>query len=266
MPSLPKPDSSATALVTGASSGIGADLARELARRGYGVSLVARREDKLHALAGELHNSHGVRVEILECDLLDPTARDALPKRIAELDLRVDLLVHAAGFGQPGPFAEMNPTKQIEMTQIFCEASVSLVGAFVPSMKGRGEGSILLVSSSSGFQPTPNDAVYGACKAFQNSFADSLHAELRGSGISVTSLCPGPVKTEFTEVAGPHPAHENLPKFLFVPADQVAKAGIDGLAAGKRVVVPGRPMRGAVASGKLTPRGLQLRAYERYLK
>jgi short-subunit dehydrogenase len=229
------------------------------------VTLVARRAEKLTELADELATAHGVRTEVLTCDLTDPGARDALPGRVAELGLRVDVLVHNAGFDQPGRFLGTDLGRQVEITRIFCEATVALCHLFGASMAERGAGGILIVSSSSGFQPTPNDAAYGASKAFQNAFADALHAELRSDGVAVTALCPGPVLTPFIDVSGPHPAHNSIPKFAFVSAPKVAKAGVDGLAAGKRVVVPG-PMRAIVASGRLAPRALQLRVFARLYK
>jgi len=265
LPTMPAPDPAATAVITGASSGLGVDIARELASRGYGVTLVARREGKLREVADELATAHGIRAEVLACDLMDADARAELPGRVTERGLRADLLVNNAGFDQPGRFLTTEADRQVEMTRIFCETTVALCHAFGTPMAQRRSGAILIVSSSSGFQPLPNDAVYGASKAFQNSFADALHAELRRDGVAVTALCPGPLPTPFVEVSGPHPAHNTIPKFMWVSSAKAAAAGIDGLVAGKRVVVPG-PMRAVVASGRFAPRGLQLRVFARFFR
>jgi len=164
---MPAPDPAATAVITGASSGLGVDIARELASRGYGVTLVARREGKLREVADELATAHGIRAEVLACDLMDADARAELPGRVTERGLRADLLVNNAGFDQPGRFLTTEADRQVEMTRIFCETTVALCHAFGTPMAQRRSGAILIVSSSSGFQPLPNDAVYGASKAFQ---------------------------------------------------------------------------------------------------
>jgi short-subunit dehydrogenase len=199
---LPPPDPSSTCLVTGASSGIGADIARSLVRRGHGVSLVARRAERLEELAQELRASHGVRVEVLECDLADEAARGRMLGRLGELALNVEVLVNNAGFGTGGRFDELDAEREVEMVRLNAEAVVALCARFVPEMLRRGRGGVLNVASTAAFQPLPRQATYAATKAFVLSFTDSLHAELAGSGVAVTALCPGPVRTEFADTAG----------------------------------------------------------------
>jgi len=221
---------------------------------------VARREERLRALASELHEKHGVRTEVLTCDLADPAALAALPARVEELGLRVDVLVNNAGFGSYGTFAELDPARELEQVRVLCEAVVSLCGAFVPGMVERGSGAVLILSSTTGFQPTARYATYAASKAFSLSFGQSLHEELRRSGVAVTTVCPGPVKTEFFDRNEVRPVR--LPKSLWVTADEVAHAALDGLARNRRVVIPNVAVRALMASSRMSPAGLQLRVMD----
>lgn len=261
---LPVPSETSTALVTGASSGIGADLARELAARGHGVTLVARREDRLQALAGELRDAHGVRAEVLACDLADPEARDALPGRIAALGLTVEVLVNNAGYGSAGRFVALDAAKETGQVRLNCEAVVALTHAFAPGMVERGRGAILVVASSAGFQPLPGQATYGASKAFALSFAEALHGELGVHGIAVTALCPGPVHTEFMEVAAATELASSAPGFAWVDSDECARQAVDGLVKNRRVVVPGLAIKVATLAGQHTPRALLLPLLKRF--
>jgi short-subunit dehydrogenase len=261
---LPTPTATSTALVTGASSGIGADRARELAARGHGVTLVARREDRLQALAGELRDAHGVRAEVLACDLADPEARDALPGRIAALGLTVEVLVNNAGYGSAGRFVALDAAKETGQVRLNCEAVVALTHAFAPGMVERGRGAILVVASSAGFQPLPGQATYGASKAFALSFAEALHGELGVHGIAVTALCPGPVHTEFMEVADATELASSAPGFAWVDSDECARQAVDGLVKNRRVVVPGLAIKVATLAGQHTPRALLLPLLKRF--
>lgn len=229
--SLPSPAADRTAVVTGASSGIGAELARELACRGHGVTLVARRADKVTALAGEL-TGLGVRAEVLPADLSDPEQRASLPDRVAELDLTVDILVNNAGLSTLGRVSAADPANELNMIQVDVAAVVDLTTRFLPGMVERGRGGILNVASTAAFQPLPGQAGYAACKAFVLSYTRSLHGELAGTGVSATALCPGPVSTGFGEAAGfaKEDAEASLPSFMWEQADAVARCGIDGLA------------------------------------
>lgn len=262
--SLPSPSPPSTALITGASSGIGADLARELAGRGHGVVLVARRVERLEALAEELRAAHGVRAEALACDLTDPAARDALPERVQELGLTVEILVNNAGYGSAGQFVDLDLAAETEMVRLNCEAVVALSGAYAPQMAARGRGAILVVASSAGMQPIPGQATYAASKAFALSFAEALHAELGPRGVAVTALCPGPVDTEFAARAGLADAFAQVPRFARVPSEECARAAIEGLDRGRRVVVPGLPIKAMTIAGHHTPRSVLLPLMRRF--
>jgi hypothetical protein len=261
---LPVPAPDATALITGASSGIGVDLARELAKRGHGVTLVARRQDRLQVVAAELREHYGVRAEVLACDLLDSAARDALPARVEELGLTVQVLVNNAGFGTGGQFIELDAAREIEMVRLNCEAVVALTAAYAPKLAARDRGAILIVASSAGVQPIPGQATYAASKAFALSFAEALHAELRPHGVVVTALCPGPVATEFATVADMEGAFAQAPSFSVVTAQECARQAIEGLDNNKRVVTPGLAIRAAGLAGRYMPHSILLPAMKKF--
>ena len=260
---LPPPAPESTCLVTGASSGIGAELARSLARRGHGVTLVARRRELLEELAQELHATHGVRAEALECDLAEPAGREQLVSELEGLGLTVEVLVNNAGFGTSGLFRDLDPDGEVGMVRLNVEAVVALCGAFVPPMAERGRGAVLNVASTIGFQPLPTEVTYSATKAFVLTFSEALHAELARSGVAVTVLCPGPVRTEFMAAEGMEEAASTLPGPMWVDADVVAELGVKGLERGRRVVVPGLMNRAGGFLGRHTHRGLMLRVARR---
>jgi short-subunit dehydrogenase len=257
---LPTPTENTTALVTGASSGIGAEIARDLARRGHGLTLVARREDRLKALADELAEAHQVRVEVIAADLADETSRGELPGHIEDRKLTVDILVNNAGFTTMGPVQRADRAAELAMIRTDVEAVVDLCTLFVAGMVTRRRGAVLNTASTAAFQPLPGQAGYGASKAFILSYGRALGAELRGTGVTVTTLCPGPVETGFAEVAGMTDAEagESLPRFMWVPADEVARAAVDGLASGRPVVIPGAANRAAAGLAHLAPKALIL--------
>jgi uncharacterized protein len=238
---LPPPSPSSTALVTGASSGIGADLARELARRGHGVTLVARREARLTELAAELQKAHDVRSEVIALDLTDAAARGAILGTLTERGLTVEVLVNNAGFSTTGPVSRSDREREMAMIRTDVEAVVDLCSIFLPGMVERGRGAILNVASTAAFQPLPGQAAYGASKAFVLSYSRAVRAELRGTGVTLTALCPGPVKTEFAESAGftKEESENSLPKVMWLPAAEVARLAVLGLEQGKGVVIPG---------------------------
>ena len=182
MGGLPEPRPRATALVTGASAGIGAEIARELVRRGHGVTLVARRRGRLEELAEELERAHGIRAEVLPCDLTDAAARAELPGRIEALGLDVEVLVNNAGFGTSGCFHESDVDREVQQVRILVEAVVDLTGRFAAAMVERGRGAILNVASTAGYAPLPRMAGYGAAKAWARSFTHALHEELKATG------------------------------------------------------------------------------------
>jgi len=254
--SLPAPSPDRTALVTGASSGIGAEIARELARRGQHVTLVARSESKLAALAEELSNGAGAAV--LPTDLADRAARAALPGRVEATGRAVSILVNNAGLSTMGPVKRGNPDAELNMIEVDVAAVADLCTRFLPGMTDRGNGAILNVASTAAFQPIPGQAGYGAAKAFVLSYTRALAAELRGQGVTVSALCPGPVETGFGEAAGitQDEAEAALPKFMWEPADAVARCGVDALAAGRTVAIPGAANRVSALLATMTPKQL----------
>ena len=259
---LPNSTPNRAALVTGASSGIGEAIARELARRGHGVILVARRTDALRALADELRSEHGVRAEPLACDLTDPAARDTLAADVERLGLEVAILVNNAGFGVYAPFSESDRERELSQVRINTEAVVDLTSRFFPAMVRRGEGAVLVTASTAAFQPLPGNAVYAASKAFALSFADALHREAGPAGVTVTAVCPGPVKTGFQDASDAHEFSSKMPGPFWRSAEQVAAAAVSGLEKGRRVVVPGTPNRALAAVGRFSPRPIVLRVMD----
>jgi uncharacterized protein len=257
--SLPTPGPDRAALVTGASQGIGAEIARELARRGHRLVLVARSEDKLRALAGEIAGSGG-QADVLAADLADRSARAVLPSRVIKLGVTVDVLVNNAGFSTMGRVSEADPETEMQMVEVDVVAVVDLCTRFIHGMVERGRGAILNVASTAAFQPLPGQAGYGAGKAFVLSYTQSLVGELKGSGVSATALCPGPVHTGFGERAGfaKEDAEKALPSVMWVDAAAVAKAAVEGLDKGRMVVIPGVANRVAAAMAQVTPRTLLL--------
>ena len=235
---IPAPADDRVALVTGASSGIGEAIALELARRGHQLVLVARRTDRLHALASSVSQ----KAHVLTADLSSRTDRAALPGRVAELGLAPDILVNNAGLAGLGVVAKSVPDQQLNLVEVDVAAVVDLCSRFLPGMVERGRGAVLNVSSLAGFYPMPGQAAYGAAKAFVLSYTESLRSELRGTGVVASALCPGPVATGLDDAAGFDPGERAavLPSFMWKTADEVALAGINGLAANRARVVPGR--------------------------
>jgi short-subunit dehydrogenase len=255
--SLPTPAADRTAVVTGASSGIGAEIARELVRRGHGVTLVARSADKLQTLADELSKT-GVRAEVLPTDLSDRPSRAGLLGRITALGLLPDILINNAGLSTLGPVAASDPLAEMNMIEVDVVAVADLCSRFLPGMVERGRGAVLNVASTGAFQPLPGQAGYGAGKAFVLSYTESLTGELRGTGVTASVLCPGPVDTGFGEKAGfsRADAEAALPSFMWETAEAVAKVGIDALDRGRAVAVPGLPNRIAARLAHHSPRRL----------
>src|SRR5215210_5159287 len=251
---LPAPDPGSAALITGASSGLGEAMARELAGRGHGVVLVARSEERLRALAEELAGRHGVRAEAIACDVTDPGARDRLAAEVERLGLRVAVLVNNAGFGTYKPFAETPRERVLEEVRVNTEAVADLTARWLPAMVARRRGAVLVTSSTAAFQPLPGNAIYAAAKSFALSFAEALHHEVKEQGVTVTALCPGPMKTGFQDASGAHEFSAGLPGPLWRTADQVAAAAIEGLERGRRVVIPGAANRALSTVGRMSPR------------
>jgi short-subunit dehydrogenase len=255
---LPLPSPSSTAVVTGASSGIGADIARELASRGYGVTLVARREDKLRALAAELDDD--VRVEVIACDVADPDARAGLFDEVASRGLTVDVLINNAGIGTLGAVAKSDVAAEIAQVRVNVEAVIDLTTRAVQQMVPRGRGAILNMGSTAAFHPFPGQAGYAATKAFVRSYTAALRAELAGAGVTVATLNPGPVRTEFLSSAGmdERTFADAFPKFLWMPSREVAKVGIDALEHDRGDVIAGLATRISTRLTELLPKRLLL--------
>lgn len=269
--SLPKPRPGSAALVTGASAGIGSEIARELARRGHGVVLVARRKQRLDALAEDLRAEYGVRAETIACDLGKPASRSRMLGRITELELDIEILINNAGFATGGPFSEADPARELEQVRVLVEAVVALTSSFLPGMVKRRRGAVLNVASTAAMQPLPYAAGYSAAKAYVLTFSEAVHQEVSGRGVSVTALCPGPVETEFWEIAdwqvtGGRSFEKAFPRPALPSARDVARAGVDGIDAGRRVVIPGLPMRAAMLASRYVPHALKLPVVERVMR
>jgi len=260
---LPPPSESSTSLVTGASSGIGAAIARELAKRGHGVTLTARRRGRLNELAKELSERHGVRAEVVGCDLSSAAARRRMIKTIADRGLDVDVLVNNAGFGSAGRFQELDPEAELLMVRTNVEAVVDLCAAYVPALVARGRGAILNVASVAAYQPVPRQTTYAATKAFVLSFTEGLHTDLKGTGVTATALCPGPTRTEFGETAGISEELMQIPGLSY-SAEQMAAAGVQAMERGRRAVIPGVTNFVGAVGGRLLPRAVVLPLLDRF--
>jgi len=243
----------ARALVTGASSGIGEAFARRLAAQGTSVVLVARREERLVALAGELAGD-GVEAEVLVADLAAEDGLAAVEARMASSQRPVDLLVNNAGFGSSGDFAELDLATELEMVQLNVVAVVRLTRAALDAMVPRGGGGVVNVSSLAGILALPGSAIYGASKAFVTSFTEALAAENRGSGVHFQALCPGLVRTEFHESADWHVGP--VPRLAWSTPEQVVDASLAALGSARVVVVPTALYRLGAAAVRPLPRRL----------
>jgi short-subunit dehydrogenase len=255
---LPTPSPASTAVVTGASSGIGAAIARELADRGHGVTLVARRENRLRELADELAGR--VRVEVIACDVADSAARAGLFDEVGRRGLTADILVNNAGIGTIGAVTNASVDDEIAQVRVNVEAVIELTTRAVQQMVPRGRGAILNVGSTAGYHPFPGQAGYAATKAFVITYTEGLRGELAGTGVTVALLNPGPVRTEFLKSAGmdERTFADAFPKFLWTPARDVARSGIDALDGDRGTVIPGLPSQLSTRLFQFMPRRLLL--------
>jgi short-subunit dehydrogenase len=245
-----------TALITGASSGIGLELASLAARDGHDLVLVARQRERLETVGRGLAEEYGIRVSLLDKDLSDPAAPAELGRQLAERGIAIDVLVNNAGVGVYGFFAGTPLGRELEMIQVNIAALTHLTKLLLPGMLERRQGRILNVASTAAFQPGPIMAVYYATKAYVLSFSEALANEVAGTGVTVTTLCPGPTRTEFESRAGSPAAIALRKKAFLMSASEVARDGWRGMKAGKRVVIPGFANQLLVQAERITPRRL----------
>ena len=262
---LPPPSAGSVAVVTGASSGIGEQFARQLVARGYRVVVTARREDRLQKLCTELGgDKHAVAVG---ADLAVAEDRDRLAARIEELGAQVDLLVNNAGLGIYTKFGAEGRDKELQMLRVDVEAVADLMLRYLPGMVERGRGAIINLSSVSGFQPAPYNAGYAAAKAYVLWLSEAVNAEVAGSGVTVTAVCPGPVPTEFQATNDADYLVNRLPAFAQVSAERVVADALKAADRGRGSVVPGGPrVRLTLGSSRFIPAPLALPVLARMLK
>ncbi|NLG54788.1 MAG: SDR family oxidoreductase [Rhodococcus sp.] len=252
--SLPTPNPTARAVVTGASSGIGEALAADLAARGHSLILVARRGDIMEKLATELRDRHCVDVEVRACDLSNREQRVPL---IEELSGReISILCNNAGIATFGPLKDLDFDYERDQVELNAVAVHDLTLAVLPGMLNRKSGAILMVGSAAGNMPIPNNATYAATKAFVNTFSESLRGELKGTGVNVTLLAPGPVRTETPDPADASFLDKLVPDALWISSEYTAKVSLDALAANKMRIVPGIISKAMSTAGQYSPRAI----------
>lgn len=253
-----------TALVTGASTGIGAAFARQLAERGHDIVAVARRQERLDELAAELKERHGTTVEVIAVDLATPDGCAEVEARLADDARPIEILVNNAGFGTGGDFARLDVEREDEMIRLNVLAVMRLTHAALGGMLARGRGGIINVSSAASFQPMPGWATYSATKAFVSRFTESIAAECRDTGVTVTALCPGFTRTEFHDA---DVGTDIVPGFLWQTADEVARAALEAFDRKRVYAVPGWAYRALeMATGvmpKTVVRGVSRQIYKR---
>jgi uncharacterized protein len=252
MPLMSTPEQRPTALITGASSGIGEAVARRLAARRYDCVLTARRTDRLETLARELEKGHGVTAKVITSDLGERDGAAALIEAVAGLGVSVDVLVNNAGFGVYGKLVDQAESRVMQMVELNMVSLTALTHHYVKTMVSRGKGRVLQVASVGAYQPTPLYAVYSATKSYVLSFSEALNHELYGTGVSVTTMSPGLTATEFHEVA----VHKK-PKWMnlvTMTADEVAEIGIRSMLRGRSVVTTGFMNKLMAVLVKLMPR------------
>lgn len=253
-----------TALITGASGGIGEELARLCARDHYNLVLVARSADKLQTLADQLSREHSIQAQVVAVDLSDPRAVDDILTALHSRSIEIDVLVNNAGFGTYGPFAETNPDNELRMIQVNVTALTHLTRMLLSGMLARRRGKVLNVASTAAFQPGPLMAVYYASKAYVLSFSEAIANEVAGTGVTVTCLCPGPTPTGFQARARMEGA-QLLRSGLMLDAATVARIGYEGMGRGKTIVIPGLKNRLLVQVVRLSPRGFVTRMVRRLM-
>lgn len=240
-----------TALITGASTGIGYELSKIFAREGYNAILVARNRVKLGEVAKELERLYGISTKVVSADLSLSSAPEKLYREIAASEIFIDVLVNNAGIGTFGPFHQTSLKSELELIQLNIASLAHLTKLFLPQMLSRRFGKILNVASTAAFQPGPFMSNYYASKAYVVSFSVALASELKGKGVSVSVLCPGPTRSEFHKRANME--NSGLMKLPFMESYEVAQKGFDGLMKGKTVIIPGTLNKIGATLGKISP-------------
>ncbi len=247
----------ATALITGASSGLGEEFARQLARENYDLVLTARREDRLKAVAAEAIKLGSSKVEVIASDLGQPDAAEKLHRQVFERGIEIECLVNNAGFGTHGIFHKMPLERELEEINLNVTALVSLTRLFIDGMVGRRRGTIINVASTAAFQPIPYMATYAATKAFVLNFSEAVALEVRGAGVTVMALCPGPTRTEFQGTAGVESS--SFPSFAYMDAKTVVAQALASAKRGKAVRINGIMNQVMAQSTRFTPRSIVAR-------
>lgn len=264
---MKKPGLGRTALVTGASAGIGVALARVFAKNGFDLALTARREDRLKTVAAELTNRFGVRASVIAADLADPKSPRRLFNTLCERGVVVDALVNNAGYAVPQAFRRTSWATHAAFMQVMVQAPVELCHLFEPGMLERGYGRILNVASLAGLVPgARGHTLYGAAKSFVIKFSESLALEHEGDGVQVSVLCPGFTYSEFHDVANVRGLVSKLPSYLWMDAEAVAEDGYEALMGGRLICVPGAVNRAIVSVARLLPESVALSAMKRQSK
>jgi uncharacterized protein len=256
-----RPKRNETALITGASGGIGYEFSKILAADGYNLVLVARRREELQRVAKVLQEEYGVSAYVLPKDLAKPSAPWEVYNELKQERIEIDVLINNAGFGLYGPFEAEALSRELDMIQLNITALTHLTKLFLPDMIKKRSGKIMNVSSTAAFQPGPMMAIYYATKAYVLWFSEAISNELSGTGVSVTTLCPGPTKSDFQTAAGID-ASNKLFKFS-MDAESVARIGYKGMVAGKALVIPGTLNTLAAWATRLAPRALVLKIVRR---
>ncbi len=249
-----------TALITGASTGIGEAFARKLAARGANLFLVARTEERLRSLASQLQSSHGVRADYFALDLSAGGAGSRLYHETTERRVKVDLLINNAGFGSFGEFCELPVERELQMIHLNIIALVDLTHRYLGDMLSRQSGAIINVASTAGFQPLPFMATYAATKAFVLNFSEALWVECKERGVTVLAVCPGATRTEFFDAAS---VKARPPEAMMQSADEVVESALAALATGQSSVISGWKNKVMIALSRLAPRRLTLAATAR---